>query len=296
MTRYIGCETARDLLDAFVDGELTIADQVMVEGHLRGCRTCSARVEDMSLIGTTLRSGPPALRDAADEAVLSGLHADVLSRFRAERNQSFPVRLREMFADMRLLWPALGATCAVIICLTGAAQVLQAASAQSPESLAALISTMSVPGSDRNPLRLDNTVMLPRPLDSGPLFDVMEDESMIVFNTVVSREGTIANYELLISEREPARTRHQHEREMADLLHAVKRSRFEPAQALTGTGGRNVAVNMVWLIGRITVKGSAREVEAVVNAAPPRKREAAKRVPAEPVGARSSRISVSTTA
>ena len=40
MTRYIGCETARELLDEFVDGELPMADQVMVEAHLRWCRTC----------------------------------------------------------------------------------------------------------------------------------------------------------------------------------------------------------------------------------------------------------------
>ena len=35
MTRYIGCETAHGLLDAFVDGELPVADQVMVEAHLQ---------------------------------------------------------------------------------------------------------------------------------------------------------------------------------------------------------------------------------------------------------------------
>ena len=44
MIRYIGCETARDLLDAFIDGELGVDAQVMVESHLRWCRTCAARV------------------------------------------------------------------------------------------------------------------------------------------------------------------------------------------------------------------------------------------------------------
>jgi predicted anti-sigma-YlaC factor YlaD len=53
MIRYIGCETARDLLDAFIDGELGVEAQVMVESHLRWCRTCTARVEDMASSATS---------------------------------------------------------------------------------------------------------------------------------------------------------------------------------------------------------------------------------------------------
>ena len=120
MTRYIGCETARDLLDAFVDGELTVADQVMVEAHLRWCTTCSARVEDMSMIGAAVRMGSAAIRRGGeiDERTMAALHDDVLSRVSAEHDQSIGVRVREMFQDMHLLWPALGACCAaVLICL-----------------------------------------------------------------------------------------------------------------------------------------------------------------------------------
>ena len=55
MIPYLGCEHARELLEGFVDGELAMADQVAVESHLRWCRTCAARVEDMRLIGASLR-------------------------------------------------------------------------------------------------------------------------------------------------------------------------------------------------------------------------------------------------
>jgi len=268
MTRYIGCETARALLDGFVDGELAVDDQVMVEAHLRWCTTCSARVEDMSIIGAAVRMGPVAVREASvlDNRTLAALQDDVLSRVSAEHNQSFGVRLREMFEDMHLLWPALGACCAVLICLAGATTVLYAASEEHPDSLAALITSIS-DRSGQDPLMLDNTVVSPRAIDGGAMLDVPDDEAVVTVATVVSSEGLISDFALLQSEREVVATRRdrtRHQRELADVLHQVKQSRFEPAYALTG---RKVPVNMVWLIARITVKGTARDMDAV-NAAP----------------------------
>lgn len=276
MTPYIGCETARELLDAFVDGELPVADQVMVESHLRWCTTCSARVEDMSIIGAAVRIGSAAgVRTAKlDDRTFAALQDDVLSRVSAERDQSLAVRFREMFDDMHLLWPAIGACCAVLICLAGASTVLYATSEEHPESLAALITTMS----DRSdPLLLDNTVMRPRAIDAGAMLDVQDDEAAVTVAAVVSSEGEIADFALVQSEREVVAARHdlsRHQREIANLMHQVKQARFEPAQALTG---RKVAVNMVWLFARTTVKGNVRDVDAV-NAAPVpvRKREVAK--------------------
>ena len=62
MIPYVGCEYAREHLDAFVDGELSVAEQVAVESHLRWCRTCAARVEDLQLIGASIRLGSLAPR------------------------------------------------------------------------------------------------------------------------------------------------------------------------------------------------------------------------------------------
>jgi hypothetical protein len=278
MTRYIGCETAQELLDAFVDRELPVADQVMVEAHLRWCTTCSARVEDLSLIGAAVRMGSPVTRSAqVEDRVLTALQDQVLSRVSAEHDQSLGVRMRGLFDDMHLLWPALSACCAVLVCLAGASTVLHAANEEHPESLAALISAMS-DRSGQFPLLLDNTVVIPRAIDQGPLLDLPDDDALVTLATVVSIEGRISDFALLQSEREmvPAFSdrRRRHQREMDDLMDQVKQARFEPAQALTG---RKVAVNMVWMIVRTTVKGSAREVD-VVNAAPvpTRKRQAVK--------------------
>ena len=286
MTQYIGCETARELLDAFVDGELPVTDQVMVEAHLRWCTTCSARIEDMSIIGAAVRIGSAVgVRGAQlDECAFAALQDDVISRVSAEHNQSFGVRFREMFEDMHLWWPALGACCAVLICLAGASTVLYATSEEHPDSLAALITTIS-DRSGQDPLLLDNTIMTPRSIDNGTMLDVPDDEAVVTLAMVVSSEGEISDLALLQSEREVVVARHdrsRHQRELADLLHQVKRARFEPAQALSG---RKVAVNMVWLIARTTVKGNARDVDAV-NAAPVpvRKREPVKPPVTDPNG------------
>ena len=61
MIPYLGCEHARELLEGFVDGELVMADQVALESHLRWCRACAARVEDMRLIGAAMRVAVPSL-------------------------------------------------------------------------------------------------------------------------------------------------------------------------------------------------------------------------------------------
>ena len=291
MTQYIGCETARELLDAFVDSELPVADQVMVEAHLRWCTSCRARVEDMSAIGAVVRMGAPGAHAApVEERMFAVLQDQVLSRVSAEHDQSFGVRLRGMFEDMHLLWPALGACCAVLICLAGATTVLYAASDEHPESLAALISDMS-DRSGQGPLLLNNTVVGPRALDTGLELDFADDEALVTLATVVSSEGRISEFALLQSEREVRPARHdrdRHQRELDFVLGKVKESRFEPAQALTGG---KVAVNMVWMIYRTTVRGSAREADAVHAAPVPvvRKREVAKPPLTDPNGVVSSR-------
>jgi len=273
MIPYVGCEYARERLDGFVDGELLVAEQVAVESHLRWCRTCAARVEDLQLIGESIRVASPAPRAVAEDTI-SALQSSVLMRVSAEEEQAFGTRFREMFTDMRLLWPALGATAAVTICLGMALSVLQWASLERPESLATMLETLSNPGGERNPLmpgnngRIDQRflkyvdsdraggISLPRTLDDGSGFEGIPDqEAMFALATVVSREGRIANYELLKSERTGQRAGEKEQAVHADdveaVLDAVRQSRFAPAQTPVG---RAVAVNMVWLIVVTTVQ------------------------------------------
>jgi hypothetical protein len=274
MIPYVGCEYAREHLDAFVDGELSVDEQVAVESHLRWCQTCAARVEDLQLIGNSIRIGSPAPHAADEEAqTISDLHARVLIRVRAEEEVSLGARLRDMFKDMRLLWPALGATAAVTICLAGSLSVLQLASLERPESLATMLDTLANPGAERNPLMPGNNarvdrltgkymdsdfaggISLPRASDNQVMFEgIPEQDAMFAVATVVSREGRIANYELLKSERtgqQTRKTKGQRANDVEMVLDAVRQSRFAPAQTPVG---RAVAVNMVWVIVMTTVQ------------------------------------------
>jgi hypothetical protein len=262
MIPYLGCETAREMLQAFVDDELPMHDRVAVESHLRWCSTCAARVEDMRLIGDALRVGAMCAHSDDDRRELAALQDGVLSRVRAEHEQSFTMQMRALFQDLHLFWAGLGATAAVVVCLFGAVSVLHAASDERPDSLAGVIQSLANPGSDSNPLRLDGRmIQVPRALDDSPALDVGEDEAVFALAAVVTREGRIANYEVLVSERDGARRRNSaaHGGDVSTLLDKVARSRFAPAEQ--GVARAPVAVNMVWLLARTTVKGSPRALE-----------------------------------
>ena len=257
MSKYVGCDRARDLLNGLIDGELSMADQLAVESHLRWCRTCTLRVEDMRLIGTSIRVGSPAnVPDRHRDADVAAINDAVLMRLRAERDQSLAVRLRDMFSDRRLLWPALGATAAVLLCIGVASSVLQASTTEQPESLAAMIASLSDPGSERNPLRpAHNGVTIPR----IPVLDVVgamefedalrQDDEVYLVRTVVNRDGRVTNYELLLAGSDGStRARALDVNEQA-VIDVIRQTRFRPAQTPLG---EPVAVDMVWMIAKTT--------------------------------------------
>ena len=285
MIPYVGCEYAREHLDAFVDGELAVAEQVAVESHLRWCRTCAARVEDVRLIGDSIRTGSPAQpRDREETRVVNDLHAHVVMRIRTEQELSLTSRLRDMFTDMRLLWPAVGATAAVALCIGVAFSVLLLATRERPESLAAMIDSLSNPGSERNPLRPGNTarfnslcecyidsnraggISIPRVADNGAGFEgIANQDAMFAVAAVVNRDGRVSNYEVLSSEHMGEPEKPVHANDMAKMLDVVRQSRFEPAQTSLG---RTVAVNMVWLMVVTTVQTPPARRAATVRATP----------------------------
>jgi hypothetical protein len=271
MTPYVGCNYAQERLEGLLDDELSVDEQILVESHVRWCRTCAARIEDFQLIRTSIRVGPPNLSQVAQvEPALSAVYSRVLMRVRAERDQAFRVRVRESFTDMRLLWPAIGATMAVLVCLSVAIGVLKSTSIERPESLAMQLEAMN-PGSEANPLRPDNNaridryfdkfvdsdraggISIPRVMDDGAsVAGIRDEEAMFTMAMVVSREGRITNAELLNSERSGAKAeRAVHANDVEAVLDAVRQSRFAPAQTPIG---RAVAVNMVWLIVVTTVQ------------------------------------------
>jgi len=231
MIPYLGCDAAQDLLEAFADGELAITDQVAVESHLRWCRTCSARVEDMRLIGSSLRLGALRSSGGPEEArALATMQAEVLTRGRAEQELSLRMRVRAMFEDMRFFWPALGASVALIACLCTAVTVLHAASGES-DSMAGM---------------MESSANASRIRTGWVLEGLPEEEAVFALAQIVTRRGKIADYKMLLLERADVRRRDgsAFTSDVAGLLDAVRQSRFAPSEE---PGGRAVAVDMVWL-------------------------------------------------
>ena len=258
MTRVMGCEVARDMLHAWVDGELGMEDQVSVESHLRFCSTCRAHVEDLRLIGASLRLH--AGRESEyEERQRSGLHAAIVGRWRAERDQSWPMQMRQLLEERRLCWAGIGATVGLAVCLLLTAGVMSINTLRS-DSLAGVLSVLSQPGSDQNPMRLNQAMLLPRLTipdfvdDSPSLEGIPQDDAAFALSTVVTREGRISDYELLVSHfpEEDRPTAALSVSDASRLRDAVSKSRFAPAQA----GGEPVAVSMIWLVARTTVKSA----------------------------------------
>ena len=261
MTQYVGCDHARTLLEGLIDGELSMADQLAVESHLRWCDTCAFRVEDMRIIGAALRVNSPVRPVSdAENGTLTVLTDGLLLRVREERAQSFPSLVREMFADRRLLWPALGATAAVLLCVSAAFSVLHMSASHDPESLAAMISAIGSPGTELRPLRpVDNGVTIPRLSEdeaqrAGDTLELMpEEDAIYTIRATVGRDGSVGSIELLLGSDEAQATDRQAvaraaAQELA-VLNAVRNTRFMPAQT---PGGQAVAVDMVWVIAKTT--------------------------------------------
>jgi hypothetical protein len=220
----------------------------------------------MQIIGASLRLTSCAMRAAGappDDSFAS-VQSEVLTRITTERQQSFAAQLRGMCADMRFFWPAVGATVALFACLCVSGAVVSITSPENPDSLAGMIQMLANPGSDQNPMRLDGGMTAPpRALNGAGLDSIPGDEAVFALAAVVTREGRVANYEVLMSERAAgAGSVRRHDTavetdDVSSVLNAVKQSRFAPAQ---GSDGAPVAVNMVWVLARTTVKASTRTV------------------------------------
>ena len=95
----------RELLSAFVDGELTSGERVLVEDHLRGCAECAAELRALR-----------AVKSLAASAPRRPLPPAVLAAFEARASDSFARRLRTLALSIprRVLIPlgALGALAA----------------------------------------------------------------------------------------------------------------------------------------------------------------------------------------
>jgi hypothetical protein len=288
-----GCETARHLLEPFIDGELNTSEQVAIQTHLRMCATCQARVADMSLIGWSIRSGPQAAVSSADTNALAVVQSGVLARMKVEREQSLTRRISEVLSDMRFMWPALGATVSVFLCLVAAGNIWRLTMERRPNSMAALLDAWNLPGTDHNPLLIDNAVSAPRVLNDGlaQLYGAPEQERSVTVRFVARKDGRVGPAEVVDWDFAPEANRSL-VADGRDVLNAVKNWQLAPAQS---RGGQPVAVTVVYMYWQTT---AVKESISVLNGPTPRVlRPVVTRTKESvaPVGTRSALTAASTT-
>jgi hypothetical protein len=242
------CSAVRQRLAAFYDGELPVPERISVQGHLNGCVACAGELNIFVEVGDALRvAAAPAPKDD-----WTGLRSGVISRMRAEAYESWTARVSRMFDDMHLVWIGLASTAATFLCGAIVLGMLHFASPERDDSLRAIIAVVGAPsGSDLNPASLDGLIQAPTVPQDGLVRAMLEQsgsegELMLALSAVVSREGRVSELSVLKNDRD--------RRHIAQLLDAISRSRLEPARS----GSDPIAVNLVWLVEHMTVKGKLR--------------------------------------
>lgn len=251
------CTALSEKLSAYRDGELSVAGHVEVDQHLRECADCRHAFEQLDVVGRLVRQQAASLSaTVGDVPTRHGLAGAVVSRVLAEQEQSWPVRMREAFQDMHLVWAGLCASAAVVVCAGLAAGiVLLAPAAQRADSLRAMVAMMAAPGTDLEPLPLAPGMEAPRvspeaitPLMlASDLTSAQNEDVELAISAVVTREGRLARPRLL--EGAPN----------ALLVQSLEdAARFHPASR----AGSPVAVSLVWLVSHTTVRPSMKPQSA----------------------------------
>jgi hypothetical protein len=243
------CAAVRQRLAAFHDDQLEIQDRIAVQSHVYGCDPCQAELTGLQEVSGALRLA--AAPGPADD--WTGLTPGVISRMRAEANESWPAQMRRMFDDMHLVWIALASTAATLLVGGIVLGMLRFASPERDDSLRALLAMVSaVPGSDLNPAGIDGlAVQAPSVPEDGIINASLERsgqgaEQMLTFATVITRDGNIAAMQALGDGRDS--------RQVAALINEISRGRLEPARY----GTDPLAVSMVWVVEHVTVKPPVR--------------------------------------
>lgn len=249
MTFYT-CPEVRDRLAAFHDDELSVHDRIAMQGHLNGCDVCAGELAQYQEVGAALRlaAAPPPADD------WKGLEPGVVSRMRAEANESWPARLSRLFDDMHLVWIALASTAATFVCATIVLGALHFASPEREDSLAAMIAIAGAPlGSDLNPANLDDVTQAPTVPDDGIVSASLEHwgaqgELIMALAAVVNREGQISGVEVIGGDG-------RNTGQASQFVNEIARGRLLPARS----GADPMAVNLVWFVEHMTVKPTGKQ-------------------------------------
>ncbi|HVL66574.1 MAG TPA: zf-HC2 domain-containing protein [Vicinamibacterales bacterium] len=252
------CASVRRRLQCYHDRELPVPDLIAVESHLGGCPPCARELKTLQALGDVLRLA--AAPGPADD--WTGVQPGVISRMRAEAHESWRARAQRFVEDVHLVWIGLASAAATVV-LAGSILSLVHTMPGRDDSLAAVFAVLGAPsGSDLNPAPLDGRglnlgptrVEAPRVPQDGVVFASLENATMpedvvVPLSVRVTKEGRVHSVEML--DRSGTMSE-----ELQELVNEIKKGRLQPASYGPGhpTRGAPVAVNLVWLLARTTVK------------------------------------------
>ncbi len=273
------CSAVRRRLSEYHDGELTIDQRVAIQEHLRRCEACDAEAHLLDSVGIGLRAAAAQRACADDSQRLDGLAAGVMSRLRAEREESLSSTVHRMFEDLHLVWAAVGATAATFACLAITVGILYASKAEHPDSLAGLIDTIRLNDStDMGRPRSPRGIVMPRlevPAPGMPrLADAVPElatgQQEIMLDATITRDGRVdmASLQLMNPDGPTGQRQESDWTKVGNVLDSVARARFEPARV----DGEPVSMKMFWFLTQTTVVGEANQSQAIGPVARPRAR------------------------
>jgi anti-sigma factor RsiW len=234
----LGCAAVRRQLMDYHDRELPVQEQIAVDAHLERCESCAAEALSLRAIGEVLRESASVMQPAPDD--LAGLRAGVISRMRAEYEESWRARFERTFEDMHLVWIGLSSAVATVICVALALACIQFASPERDDSLAGIIAAM----------QSSNASFVRETGDGDEVGWAMEsamseEEAVLALMTVVTRDGRLVDLRLVNDGRD--------RQQIEGLLNVISTARFAPARYVGSPMPTNV--NVLWLFARTTVRG-----------------------------------------
>jgi hypothetical protein len=236
------CREIQQRLSAYLDGDLSGREQVATTAHLRECAACAARFE-------TLESALDELRTLPRLRPNGSLAFRVLNRLEVEqRGPGLALLFRPAWMARPLIFPSLVPAALVLVSVLAAAFALDHEPARGMSVPGTRAATRIAPaGTEANPLFPSADVSVPRVRERRDLNEILLladlPEGSLLFETIVARDGSVADVTLLQGEPKLA----------ARIRDVLRQERFEPARR----AGRPVAVSVYHLISHMQVTASA---------------------------------------
>lgn len=251
--RAFSCTAARRRLQAFHDGELPVGDQIAVRAHVETCVSCAATLEDFDEVRSALR-GVMSDRHVLTRDEAAVFNATVRSRITAEDNASLVTCVRELFDDMHLVYAGLGAAGAALACLVIMLSMMRFATAERPDSLAAIVNVLATPlecesGNDGGDVAACRARWEERSAERFQRAnESAEQDAIFTLEAAITQRGHLADFEVM---RAGHRRTADQVKLIEGLLDVVSRARLDYAPA-----SQAPASNMLWLQERATVRAS----------------------------------------